>query len=159
MNALLELMQKGGPVMFPIVALALLLYGRCFNLLFFVVQTRRSLRETSAFELGALRRLRDQLEETYSRDSRVIGTLISAAPLLGLLGTVTGMIATFDSLAGRRQRSMEGLAEGISQALITTETGLAVAIPAVLMVYYAHRQLQKAEQNLAQIEGAILEFN
>ena len=64
--------------------------------------------------------------------------MIAAAPLLGLLGTVSGMVKTFESLslkAGRK--SMEGLARGISEVLVATESGLLVALPALLLVYLA----------------------
>ena len=82
--------------------------------------------------------------------------LIVAAPLLGLLGTVMGMISTFESLATPELRgSTQGLARGISMALVTTEAGLAVAIPAVLMLYYAQRQMQKALQELIALEQRV----
>ncbi len=58
------------------------------------------------------------------------------SPLLGLLGTVFGMVAVFQSLSFTEMASTEVLASGIWQALITTVMGLCVAIP-TLMVYYA----------------------
>lgn len=58
------------------------------------------------------------------------------SPLLGLLGTVFGMVAVFQSLAQTEVPSSEVLAAGIWQALITTVMGLCIAIP-TLMVYYA----------------------
>jgi biopolymer transport protein ExbB len=61
--------------------------------------------------------------------------IISAAvgPLLGLLGTVTGMIATFDVITEYGNANPKLLAGGISEALVTTEFGLCVAIPALLI--------------------------
>jgi hypothetical protein len=55
--------------------------------------------------------------------------LAAVAPLLGLLGTVTGMIATFDVLAVFGTGNAKAMAGGISEALITTQTGLLVALP------------------------------
>ena len=55
------------------------------------------------------------------------------APLLGLLGTVTGMIATFDAITEVGTGDPRTLAGGISEALITTELGLIVAIPTLLL--------------------------
>ena len=79
--------------------------------------------------------------------------MIAAAPLLGLLGTVAGMIRTFEHLASRGARSVEGLATGISEALLNTEAGLAVAIPAMLLLYAAHRLLQKGLRDIVQLEA------
>ncbi|MEM7199683.1 MAG: MotA/TolQ/ExbB proton channel family protein [Planctomycetota bacterium] len=62
-----------------------------------------------------------------------IGILASVAPLLGLLGTVTGMILTFEMIATLGSGNPRIMAGGISQALITTAAGLVVAIPIVLM--------------------------
>lgn len=155
------LLEKGGPVMIPIMALSVLLYQRCCSLLLYLWSVHRQLRrgEAALYADGlGVERLQISLPETYRQQKITISAMIAAAPLLGLLGTVMGMIETFESLAKRAgDRSMEGLAAGISQALITTETGLAVVIPAVLMLYYAHRQLQKSEQHLAQIEAAVME--
>jgi biopolymer transport protein ExbB/TolQ len=68
------------------------------------------------------------------------------------------MIAAFDSLAARGgQRSMEGLARGISEVLVATESGLAVAIPAVVLLYFAHRQMQKGIQKLTALEARLTE--
>lgn len=84
--------------------------------------------------------------------------MIAAAPLIGLLGTVAGMISTFESLSARNAgQAMEGLAGGISEALLNTEAGLAVAIPAVLLFYYAHRQTQKGLRQLVLLEAAARE--
>lgn len=74
------------------------------------------------------------LEETLFENATLIRTIVIVAPLAGLLGTVTGMIETFDSLGDMSLFSQSGgIAGGISQALITTQMGLAVAIPGLLM--------------------------
>ena len=63
----------------------------------------------------------------------IIGILAAIAPLLGLLGTVLGMIETFDVIAMFGTGNARAMAGGISVALITTQTGLLVAIPGLLM--------------------------
>jgi biopolymer transport protein ExbB len=62
----------------------------------------------------------------------VVATVASVGPLLGLLGTVAGMIMTFNAIEGGGIGKMEFVAGGIGQALITTFGGLVVAIPAVI---------------------------
>ncbi|EKD33894.1 MAG: TolQ2 [uncultured bacterium] len=69
-----------------------------------------------------------------------IGVLAAVAPLLGLLGTVTGMITTFDVLAVFGTGNAKAMAGGISEALITTETGLLVAIPGLYMKGFLDRR-------------------
>jgi biopolymer transport protein ExbB len=64
----------------------------------------------------------------------VIATVANVAPLTGFLGTVTGMIKSFDELARAGLNNPGAVAAGISEALITTATGLIIAIP-TLMCY------------------------
>ena len=67
----------------------------------------------------------------------------SAAPLLGLLGTVTGMIHTFKLITVFGTGDARMLSSGISEALITTEVGLMIAIPALLVHAYLSRRVRK----------------
>ncbi|EED34532.1 MotA/TolQ/ExbB proton channel [Luminiphilus syltensis NOR5-1B] len=62
-----------------------------------------------------------------------LGTVAAVSPLLGLLGTVLGMIRVFTEITVQGTGNANALAGGISEALITTATGLAVAIPALVM--------------------------
>jgi biopolymer transport protein ExbB len=71
------------------------------------------------------------------RNIRVLNGSATLAPLLGLLGTVVGMIQSFDALGGRVGSARgELLAHGISLALVTTAMGLAIAVVAVTAYYY-----------------------
>jgi len=158
-NPYAELIHRGGPVIYAIMGLSVILYAYCFDLLGLLVRQRRSLRavriEGSAANRARLHWLKSDWQEAYLRHRTVIGAMIAAAPLLGLLGTVNGMIGIFESLSQQAGRnSMEGLAGGISEVLVATESGLAVAIPAMLLLYYAHRQTQKSLARLDEIEGA-----
>jgi len=65
-----------------------------------------------------------------------LGTIAAITPLLGLLGTVVGMIEVFSVISAQGAGDAEELAGGISQALITTATGLTVAIPSLLFYRY-----------------------
>ena len=66
----------------------------------------------------------------------VLGTIASVATLLGLLGTIAGMIKTFNVIAALGYGHPEALAGGISEALITTAAGLGVAIPTLVVYNY-----------------------
>jgi biopolymer transport protein ExbB len=69
------------------------------------------------------------------------------APMLGLLGTVTGMIQSFDQLAAGRSEPQD-LAGGIGQAMLTTAGGLIVGIPAMFLYFYFRNLLQVAIVNI-----------
>ena len=62
-----------------------------------------------------------------------IACLSSVLPLLGLLGTVLGMLETFSALAVVKTVNLSSLADGVSQALITTQAGLLAAVPIILV--------------------------
>ena len=68
-----------------------------------------------------------------------IAMLAAIAPLRGLLGTVTGMIKTFDVISTFGTGNARALAAGISEALITTETGLVLAVPGLFFVSFISR--------------------
>ncbi|MFH0784017.1 MAG: MotA/TolQ/ExbB proton channel family protein [Pseudomonadota bacterium] len=77
-----------------------------------------------------------------------IGVLAAIAPLLGLLGTVTGMMATFDVLEVFGTGNAKAMAGGISEALITTETGLLVAIPGLYMKGWLDRRTRNLAKRI-----------
>lgn len=103
-----------------------------------------------------LRRFLDEVFYDYLKEIRKFSvmtkTIVVISPLLGLLGTVVGMIETFDSLGSMSLFAQSGgIAGGISQALISTQTGLVVAIPGMLMHSMLHKKQQKIERELLQI--------
>jgi biopolymer transport protein ExbB len=155
MKALLDLIGKGGPVMVAIIALSVILYSRCFMLILTLRQSRRAVRRESLLPhlgAGSLHRLQNEVQVAFRQQRVALGAMIAAAPLLGLLGTVGGLVRTFESLSTHSgQRSMEELAGGISEVLIATESGLTVAIPALLIVYLAHREMRKLLQRIDQL--------
>jgi biopolymer transport protein ExbB len=97
-----------------------------------------------------------ELEAATKRYQRLIMSIVAVAPVLGLLGTVTGMIETFDSLADMSLFAQSGgIAGGISQALFTTQMGLAVAIPGLIVGSLLDRKAQRLRQDLAQIKDIL----
>ncbi len=160
MKALVEFVSQGGPVMAAILLLSVVLYARVCKLLLSLRQARRQARERAAHlreHPALLRRLRDGLQESFRQQRFALGAMVAAAPLLGLLGTVGGMSRTFETLAERTSADATGLAKGISEVLVATESGLAVAIPALLLIAVAQRQMQKQVQQLDLLEKTGLE--
>jgi biopolymer transport protein ExbB len=88
------------------------------------------------------------LNRSLTKYLPLIGVLAAIAPLLGLLGTVTGMMSTFDVMSLFGTGDAKGMAGGISEALVTTQTGLIVAIPGLYMKNFLERRAQALRRQL-----------
>jgi biopolymer transport protein ExbB len=93
--------------------------------------------------------IREAIEDTgrhvvheLDRFIGTLGTVASLSPLMGLLGTVIGMIRTFNAITTAGIGNPASLAGGIAEALITTAAGLTVAIPALLAYKYLRGRVQ-----------------
>lgn len=95
-------------------------------------------------------------ERELKRYNTLVKTIVAVAPILGLLGTVDGMIETFDSLGDMSLFAQSGgIAGGISQALFTTQMGLAVAIPGLIVNGFLERRQRAMRMELAQIKDIL----
>ena len=92
----------------------------------------------------------------FERGLGFIALLAAMAPMLGLLGTVSGMIETFKSLTEFGNSDPKLLSEGISKALITTQAGLLVALPLLLLHYPLKRRAQKLSLDMEQQASLLL---
>ena len=145
-------MRQGGWVMVPLAAVSLVLWTliverfRTYRSLdgglrdhlsdaFAGIRTGRSDVDRELLGLCARR-----LHRTIERYLAIIMMLAGVAPLLGLLGTVLGMIQTFDVIAIFGTGNAQALAGGISVALITTQAGLLIAIPGLFLSGRLRRQ-------------------
>ncbi len=147
--AILDYWRAGGPLLLP-------LAGICFGIWWYFLSTRAKLREAmrvpGTVSLAGLKEY-DEFERAWlnplSRDLVVLGALTGAAPLVGLLGTVTGMIVTFQAVAASTGETTSEVASGISQALITTQFGLVIAIPGVFGLARLYRLLDQVQIGFA----------
>lgn len=78
----------------------------------------------------------------------VLDTIITMAPLLGILGTVTGIIVSFDFLGKAGVEDPKAVTGGIAQALITTATGLTIALATIIPYNYFVVKLERAARNI-----------
>ena len=194
-----EYMEKGGPVMWPLLAFSIL--GVAFAVERFIALRRarinvneflakirkalmvnRSLRDAvkiceqyrgpvaSIMKAGLLKygQPKEDLQRTIenaalyemSRLERgliVLATTANISPLLGFLGTVTGMIKSFDALAKAGLSNPGLVAAGISEALITTATGLIIAIPVQLAYNYFMSRINKFVRDIETATNMLLE--
>lgn len=81
----------------------------------------------------------------------VVGACMTISPLLGLFGTVWGLVISFMDISRHQSADITAVAPGIAMALITTIAGLLVAIPAAFIFYYLQLQLKSIESKLVTI--------
>lgn len=87
----------------------------------------------------------------------VLNTLVAAAPLAGLLGTVMGMLAMFAGLShGKGPAGMQRVAAGMQEALITTQTGLTIALPGLFIALIIKSRRDRIHAALVRLESQIL---
>ena len=185
-----ELMIKGGPVMWPllacsVVALAVVLERLLFWLVLSVRKNQSlvnrifTLTENGDFDTAiaegeasrclvcrilvaglshrnyglvqSLEAAAMQEIEKMKRHLSALDTIITLAPLLGILGTVSGIIVSFDLLGSAGIEDPKAVTGGIAQALLTTAAGLAIAIVALLPYNALARKVEKVTRYLEQI--------
>lgn len=105
-----------------------------------------TLQDASAHELARL-----------ERGLPLLATVATIAPLLGFLGTVTGMIRSFDALASVGLNNPSAVAKGISEALITTAAGLMIAIPVQMAYNYFATRINSMTRAMEAAANAVLE--
>jgi biopolymer transport protein ExbB len=121
------------------------------------VRLRKSLR-------GNIKRILDEelffLDERLGRYRTLVRTIVAVAPLAGLLGTVAGMIEMFSSLGTQTFYSQSGgVANGISQALLTTQFGLMIAIPGLIVGRLLDRHENRLRDEIEQIKELVSHEN
>jgi biopolymer transport protein ExbB len=103
--------------------------------------------------------IRAALLPAYQRQMSMLGTFVAAAPLVGLLGTVFGMLVTFKILAsGGGGDITQDLAQGIKQALYPPQVGLCISLPGLILARFIKRQLVELDAFLAQLESYTVQF-
>ncbi len=160
---MLSIWASGGWLMVPLFLLAVALYYTALKLFLslqfhFLIRARvydwsdkeieeqisgpwRMLWDLLDIRASTAREVRRHFEEVFNeyllpmnRRIKFLAVLIAVGPLIGLLGTVTGMLSTFNGMAASRNSQLDSVIMGISEALITTQTGLIISIPGLIIL-------------------------
>lgn len=102
--------------------------------------------------LDRIESVRARFIPSINQKITLINVLVTISPLMGLLGTVIGMLTTFKGLAATAGQTVDMVASGISVALITTQTGLMVAIPGYIFISQIIRKRNEYAAFLSQLE-------
>ena len=179
--------KKGGPIMWPLLALAVLAVSVIFErLMFLALEKGRRSHRTVAAIMGALEKglpddamragekskdfvaraltyalrhrkkslsdalMRSSAQEMvrFTRGIALMDTVVTMSPLLGLLGTVTGMISAFGMLGGSELSAPTAITGGIAEALIATTFGLGIAVTALIPLNFLHSKCEKARHEI-----------
>jgi biopolymer transport protein ExbB len=119
MTTLFHIMQKGGAVMWPLYVLL-------------VVTIVLSVERASTLISLALKREEPRVRKSLERPLQLFDLVAIIAPVLGFLGTVTGMIKAFRTIADSQAVQLQHLASGLYEALYTTAFGLIISIIATV---------------------------
>ena len=142
--ALQDFMYVGGPVLWAILFVAILMWAFILERFIYLQQVQPGRVKATVDDWNmrsdhtswyAHKIRRAMISEVHSDAARyllLIRTLIAVCPLLGLVGTVTGMVHVFDVMAVTGTGNARGMAEGISRATIPTMSGLVVALSGLI---------------------------
>jgi biopolymer transport protein ExbB len=100
-----------------------------------------------SFSSAVLRAANQELKR-FNRGLALLDTLITLTPMLGLLGTITGMIRAFGLLGGQDLGAPQAITGGIAQALLATAFGLGIAITALIPFNYLNARLEEARHDI-----------
>lgn len=162
LEELRTLFDLGGLVLQLIALLALLMWACIFERLLYLLRARRRVAEhlyaqwlaRSERSSWRAKQIRgywlSRAQQGLERNLALIVACVALAPLLGLLGTVTGMIEVFEAMAKAGFGNPRAMAAGISRATLPTLAGMLVAISGLAASVWLQRQAQHHRERLAQ---------
>jgi biopolymer transport protein ExbB len=160
-EALLDMRQLGGPVVIWIFIACVIMWAIVLERFWYFsrvlpAEAARMLRTWNQRPnklTWASRQIRtamiSRLNAGMTGNLQILRVLVPMCPLLGLIGTVSGMLSVFDSMAALGSADARSMATGVSEAMVCTLTGLAVSISGLYPVYYFRRKTNRETELLA----------
>ncbi|MEM7053425.1 MAG: MotA/TolQ/ExbB proton channel family protein [Pseudomonadota bacterium] len=158
-----SLFNAGGTVLWVIALATLLMWALILERYWFLLRQLPPMRneylqiwqQRPRIDSDARERIKESLlnrfESTTNHSVESINMLTAVLPLLGLLGTVTGMIKIFEIMTVYGTGNVRGMAEGISEALITTMAGLITALSGVYFANHLQNKVQQERNRLSSL--------
>lgn len=164
LDAIREFMEKGGDVLFLVLIVTFLMWVLIIERLWYfravyrnevskVINAWEARKERKSWHAHKIRAaMISQVSIDLNHNVKLIQTLVAICPLVGLMGTVTGMIEVFDVMAIMGSGNARAMAGGVSKATIPTMAGMVAALSGVFLSTYiervAKREAEKLEDNL-----------
>lgn len=162
LEAVRDFLEMGGPVLTLIAIVALVLWGFMIERLFYLLGSHRRAMRKAVAEWEArddrsswyAHQVRDQIISEVSmraeKNLPIIKALVVLCPLLGLLGTVTGMVEVFEVMAISGSGNPRSLAAGVSKATVPTMAGMVVALSGVFLNIWLQKRAVRERELLGE---------
>jgi biopolymer transport protein ExbB len=161
----LSFMELGGSVLWALALVAFLMWGLIIDRMWYVRLVFPRVRkgavarwasrpdQSSWYARQIRRRMISELMIDYERGLPVLLSLIAVCPLMGLLGTVMGMLEVFDVVAVSGNGNVRAMASGVSQATVSTMVGMVIALSGL---YFGERLRRGAQSERRRLEGLLV---
>ena len=159
-DAIRAFMERGGDVLFLILAVTFVMWVLIIERIWFysLEYKKHRNRVVSAWEARAERKswyahkiriaMISEVSHNLFQGVNLIKTLVALCPLVGLLGTVTGMIDVFDVMGSQGSSNARAMAAGVSKATIPTMAGMVAALSGVFLSTYIERRAKREAERL-----------
>lgn len=160
MNSIREFLDTGGQVLTVIAGVICLMWLLIFERLYFFLKSYKDIRndmitnwqnrsERYSWNAEQIRSAQvSRITELLNNNVAIIQSLVVLCPLLGLLGTVTGMIEVFDVMAISGSGNARSMASGVSRATIPTMAGMVGSLSGVFMVTWLQRKTKRRTEQM-----------
>ncbi len=159
-DAILDFIQRGGNVLYGVMIVTFLMWMLIIERLWYlrlvfkkefnrVLDAWEARKERKSWHAHKIRiAMISEVSISLNTNIGMIKTLVALCPLIGLLGTVTGMIEVFDVMAMMGSGNARAMAAGVSKATIPTMAGMVAALSGVFMSAYIERRAKRAAERL-----------
>lgn len=159
-DAIRAFMEQGGDVLFLILAVTFIMWVLIVERIwYFALEYKKQKnRVIEAWETRAERKswfahkirtaMISEVNHDLFRGVNLIKTLVALCPLVGLLGTVTGMIEVFDVMGSQGSSNARAMAAGVSKATIPTMAGMVAALSGIFLSTYIERRAKRESESL-----------
>lgn len=159
-EAIVRFMERGGDVLYLVMIVTFLMWILIIERLWYfravyrkearrVLEAWEARRERKSWHAHKIRgAMVSEVTQNLNQSVMMIKTLVAVCPLIGLLGTVTGMIEVFDVMAVLGSGNARAMAAGVSKATIPTMAGMVAALSGVFMSTYIERKAKREGERL-----------